>query len=78
MLVEIIEPKKQLYPFNSSKRPLVSNYRDFVLIYFKTVYRYYKPKVFRLYNTKFAFTDIYLKFSKLKLIKYLFNVYLIL
>ena len=60
-LVEVIESKKQLYPFNSLKGLLVSNYKDFLLIYFKTIYKYNETKILRLYNTKFAFIDIYLK-----------------
>ena len=66
------------YSFNSLEGPLVSDYRDFLLIYFKTVRRYNETKILRLYNTEFTLIDVYLKFSKLKSIKYLFNVFFIL
>jgi len=77
-IVEVIKSKKRLYLFNSLRKPLILNYKDFFLIYFKTVYRYNETKILCLYNTEFAFINIYLKSNKLKLIKYLFNIYLIL
>ena len=67
-----------MYSFDSLGGPLVSNYRDFLLIYFKTVRRYNETKILRLYNVEFALTDVRLKSSKLKSIEHLLNVYFVL
>ena len=67
-----------MYPFDSSRGPLIPDYRDLLLVYFKTVRRYNKTKILRLCNAEFALTDVRLKSSELKSIEHLLNVCLVL